>query len=418
MYDTPLATMNSTQTTTNTGLEAFPTSTKQQKKNCPKQQKTGNPGNPGDDGAKPASLNQPLPPDQLADAQAGKTKANKKNKVWKKKGGAPRGAQAATQLNQQLGDMTAQLKGAEDALKEVKDEAKTAKEEIADVMFPYVVGPLGEDLTTKWTISQYTKENVIADTVLGTTLDGLSDILICDLDFREIALFSFCAHTIRTAEVALIYSTFMIDGLLRNGAASTPGLDGHVILTEMSKQKDKSIQEYTNSLHSSFLQLRATIEPYETNHLQVSDARPLFDRGEKRMLEQHYILKPYILQKIDASGGRNPQIIDDPLAYGMHGWEHQASAWQRLMSLKVPFKPKIISAQLLAELVNRRTIVAGLDNPKACWSRMTDIVERSPYFQDEFTARLTQGISVLADTRDIAFSMVTGKPWLVRSQDF
>lgn len=346
-------------------------------------------------------------------------KDKQKNTQSSSKGsGKNRGAQAANKLNAQLSDMNAQMKGAEDALKEIKTEQKeTTNATVEDVMHPYVVGPMGEDLTTNWTISEYTKENVIADTVLGTQLDGLSDILICDLDFREIALFNVCAHTMRLAEVALMWSSFAVEGAIRRGQ-SPPHQSSDYILQEMSQRKDKSLTEFMGATHASFLQLRASIEPYETDVLQASDVRPSFDRSEKRLIEQLYILKPYILQRVEPGENRNPTIIDDPLAFAMYGWEHEASAWQKLMSLKVPFKPKIISAQMLAELVNRRTILAGVDNPKACWSRMTDIVERSPYFQEDFTARLTQGISVAKDTRDVAFAMVTGRPWLVRNQAF
>lgn len=315
-------------------------------------------------------------------------------------------------MTEQLVEAVSELQGTKDALREAVNEEPN----IQDLMHPYVVGPSGEDLTANWTLSQYTKENLISDTVLKTQLSDLADILICDIDFRRVAHLSAGIHAARLVEVAALFAGISLGHALTHGEFVP--FCPEVMKTECHERLDQGVVSLTSYSHASFLQLRASIEPYYQSALEKSDTRPSFDRSEKRLIEDLFLLEPYILLRVDPKDGRNPQIIDDPLAFAMFGWEDEASAWQKLMCLKVPFRQKIISSQLLAELVNRRTVLSGLDDPKTCWNRMTDIIERSPCFQEHLSLRLTTGVSVASDTRDVAFAMVTSQPWLVRNQAF
>lgn len=312
-----------------------------------------------------------------------------------------------------LTDLVSQLQAANDNRQEAKMEQKA---DIADVMLPYTVGPIGEDLTTNWTITEYTKANLIDDMVFSTDLLEMADIIICKLDYRRVFMANPGMHIMRILEPLAMYLGANFSSLLKHSQILPANHMPQVLQQQAIIQEDLAMQQ----THSEVLELRASVRPYESdplstghNSLGFSDSRPTFDRTEKRVIEDIFVLQPYVLLKIDsADGERNPIVFDDPLAFSCKGWETNASAWQKAFSLKVPFRPRYISAQLLAELVNRRTIVAGLDNPTIAISRINDIIERSPCFQEFHKLRLMIGSSVIQDTRDIAVAMVTSQPWL------
>lgn len=283
--------------------------------------------------------------------------------------------------------------------------------DILDLMYPYFVDVDGSDLSRTWTFEELTDEHVINNTISGCLLEELDDICICDIKIedRPNGLLGHAGvHCMRLAELAFA-TAWNSAKLVAQGAPPTPLTHYLAAHQHLAKNSVKTL-EY--QFECSLLQLRAKVRFIRTIS---SDYRPTFDMSEQQQVTHVYELTPYIISTIDCH--TQPRIINDPLAFGMRDWCMNASAVQRIFSLPVDFRPMHVCSTLLTELVNRRTILAGRDNPAAAFSRMTDIIERSPSFQEDHRARLLNWTSSYHDTRSVAMAMVTGRPWLT-SQDF
>lgn len=296
-------------------------------------------------------------------------------------------------------------------LENVKFDLKQAEEKnkpvaVEDVMMPYVIGPVGEDLTANWHVREITKEEIIYNKLMLTNLlDDIDDIHICNIDFRQVSIHAACVHLVRAALPLLAAATTVLFHPTQLQNQCFLG-SAHTLMMLNNGYHEFTGQVFTTlSLRASVVMQRGSIN---------ADQRPSFDMTEQRQIQDVFELRPYI-RMVDVDN--KITIIDDPMAYGLDHWTVPTTAMNRWFNQVVSFRSRFVSAQLLNELVNRRTIMAGRDRPEAAATRMSDIIERSSSFSDDWLLRIHNGHSVYEDTRDIALAMVTDQPW-TKPQDF
>lgn len=305
-----------------------------------------------------------------------------------------------------------------------KAEAEVRRqEELHDLLHPYVVDVYGNHIPLPEMLQATEKVKVKAvlqdADKLHTLLHDHSDILICDLDLWDIKVVPFIqmarwleiAHTaglhfiqqflvapLRKNHGSYFSSQHLIEASMAVGVCHKAGQD---MQHEIPEIFDRMVH-YNNSLISLRAKVRL-VGPAE------SDNRPLFDKKSEACHQQVlYELEPYI--EINFEG--RVTITYDAQVFGILPWAVRQSSYEHFFSLPTKFRKLVVSAELLAECYNRRTILAGIDSPAVCAARVRDILERSPEFDTLIGVKLATGYSVLDDTRLLALAMLTRMPWL------
>lgn len=274
------------------------------------------------------------------------------------------------------------------------------KVEVDDLLYPYIINP--DDTFKPFNLKEMTQAHVIDNLCARATLEHEQDILIARLDLTKILTLKLGIHGLRFFKEVCLATAMTIQGApLSWGAQMTAGS----AITEASS--------FATSWLAPTLELRAKVEAEK--EADPIDFRPSFDRPEQLHVNHVFRLTPYLV--MTDPNGNNPTIIDDPMAFGMVDWATNPSAAERILSLPRSFRHLYVSDVMLTEVFNRRTILAGIDNPTVCIKRMTDIIERSPIFSEDIIGRLSTGRTLLEDTRLLAVAMATQQPWL-STKDF
>jgi hypothetical protein len=271
---------------------------------------------------------------------------------------------------------------------------------LADLLFPYVI-EMDDVMHQHFNIEQYTTAHVVQNKIAAGILYHNQEVLICKIDLLKMPVSKLWIHFVRVLHEMIKQIGF---------AAIFPGQPFMNYLLPVGKAIEDNSTELMEMFNACHLELRATVKKQK---IHCTDQRPSFDRSEQIHRNSIFRLRPFI-QYADPVTGVYHKILD-PLGFGLESWSAQPSGLEKFFSLPVPFRDMYVSTPMLLEMYNRRTILAGLDNPSLAMARMTEILERSPIFTDNIHYHFQSGYSIMQDTRSLAVAMATGQPWLTNT---